>query len=401
MKTVFALVSLIAYTKATFDAEFVRDLMSEKFIREGQKNADGVFHCSPGFCGSDCSQRTCPYSVSFTSAKRSEVLFTPSQGRIWDESKVTDTGKAGAVMMHKGTFENNHAYKECGSRGTCDRATGQCKCFASFTGEGCQRTVCPNECSGHGTCSTDFHNLYGLPGIQQVTKEGENTQGRFWSAKKFASCNCDRGYSGFDCSLRTCPQGDDPETECSNEVYHDKQKVTCTFASPPDTTKGASAYFSLHFRDHSGGKYRTRPIRVMEQKSQDHGMTNKNAIQDALEALPNFAIPTVEIDYNGTVSSASKWSKFEFNVNFVDAATTNEQASLWVDTTTACADSSQPKFASSGITCTVSRIALSAGQVLKENKECGGRGLCDTSTGLCSCFEGYYGDSCSMISTYV
>ena len=45
-----------------------------------------------------------------------------------------------------------HAPAECSNRGICNMATGACDCFSGFTGDACQRTVCPNECSGHGRC---------------------------------------------------------------------------------------------------------------------------------------------------------------------------------------------------------------------------------------------------------
>ena len=65
-----------------------------------------------------------------------------------------------------------------------------------------------------------------------------------------------------------------------------------------------------------------------------------------------------------------------------------------------CADSSQPKFiATANLVCTVTREKPVGS--LKEASECGGRGLCDHTTGICNCFKGYHGDSCSEITTYV
>ena len=45
-----------------------------------------------------------------------------------------------------------HATTECSSKGLCNRATGQCRCFAGYNGDACQRSACPNSCSGHGRC---------------------------------------------------------------------------------------------------------------------------------------------------------------------------------------------------------------------------------------------------------
>jgi hypothetical protein len=393
MIKVLSLLFVAKYAFADLSGKiYVIDQMSEATTRQYAYKNDGSFNCEPGYTGSDCSQKTCPYSLGFVAGKASEWMYTPSRGQEAISWTSDSDGHLGSSTER--VFMNQHAYKECGGRGDCDRTTGKCKCYDSFTGRGCVRSTCPNDCSGHGTCQSDYYNLYGRKTVEQVRIAGESTQARFWAAKKFRSCVCDRGFHGFDCSKRTCPKGDDPETECSDQLSTDRQSVKCTGAGAKDV------WFSLRFEDQLGGKYRTHPI--LHQKTETTAGNNKKAIQQALEALPNFAIPSVEIDM--TTQSTSS-GDFTFQVDFKDGATTNEQKLLMTDTTTTCADSSQPKFtndvASSAFACTVTRVEPPANTILKESLTCGGRGLCDTSTGICTCFKGYHGDSCSDISTYV
>lgn len=387
-----------AFKQIVGESKYIRDMMSEKTLRSFEKDASGKFFCAPGMTGTDCNQRICPYSLAFTAGKASEWMYTPSEGQETMDTQISKTNN-GAVRTSTGTFENLHPYKECGGRGTCDRATGECKCFDSYSGEGCRRTSCPNDCSGHGTCTTDYNALYGQVNIG-ADQPGKDTHGAFWATKKMTKCICDRGYEGYDCSLRMCPRGDDPETECSDQLAHDIQVVTCT---APTGKKNAAYYFTLSFKDNVNGAYRTRPIPFVHTNTP---AGNANAIQDALEALPNFAIPSVEINQEipaagGTATGAVH----KFEIAFTDASNTNLQSLVSVDTMSDCASESQPLFenlpTANQVTCTVTRKDAVVVSELKESLVCGGRGLCDTSTGTCTCFDGYYGESCSSISTYV
>lgn len=99
--------------------------------------------------------------------------------------------------------QEGHFSAECSAVGTCDRSSGTCNCFAGYEGNACQRTTCPNECSGHGVCRSQSEYL--------ALVDSEFEYG-LWDADKYQRCICDAGYSGMDCSERLCPLGDDPLT---------------------------------------------------------------------------------------------------------------------------------------------------------------------------------------------
>ena len=84
--------------------------------------------------------------------------------------------------------------------GTCDRKSGECSCYDGFWGEGCRRSACPNECSGHGVCQSleKFANDYKpYDTTQDVTAEYDTA----WDAKYQYGCKCDDGFRGPDCSV--------------------------------------------------------------------------------------------------------------------------------------------------------------------------------------------------------
>jgi len=160
-------------------------------------------------------------------------------------------------------------------------------------------------------------------------------------------------------------------------------------------------------------------------------------IRDALQSLPNFAIPQVNVtNYSTAATDAGTWGNV-FDITFGDSATAGKQNLLECvyDTGRAC-DGAQPKMANQnphGSTtvaagaearvnlslaktnghllsiagestyvhfCKVYEVPLASGKDYEENAECSNRGLCDSSTGTCNCFEGHTGENCSQQTVF-
>jgi hypothetical protein len=95
-----------------------------------------------GHLSGDCSERICPFELAW--------VDTPD------------------------SLGNHHKYAECANKGICNRGSGECECFPGYEGKGCQRTACPNDCSGHGRCKY----IEDLPAAQ-VFYAGLPTGGNF------------------------------------------------------------------------------------------------------------------------------------------------------------------------------------------------------------------------------
>lgn len=128
---------------------------------------------------------------------------TPSTQTIFPNDRyflnVTYNQGKGALLVDQNTL---HPSIECAGRGICDRVKGECQCFAGYTGDACQRTTCPNACSGHGTCQN----------LKNFVEDGTNGVNSYAGvdATQMMGCKCDPGYRGGDCSLVECPSGPDP-----------------------------------------------------------------------------------------------------------------------------------------------------------------------------------------------
>lgn len=293
-------------------------------------------NCYRNWQGKDCSERTCPYTISWASQ--------------------TTSGDV-------------HTYEECGSKGLCDRKSGQCECFEGYEGKGCARSACPSNCNGHGTCET--------------IDEGVTYTG--WDAKKIQFCRCDPGYEGWACESRMCKPGDDPMTSMddglSAQQTAEEQVITFSSASSAKLTAGQ---FTITYTDWRGEQWVTWAL--------DLAAISASAIQEALQALPNDAIPSITV-VDQTTSASNK-----FKITFSDPATTGNQKPLVINTAACTADGCQPitngiSSTNCGGTCSALGTVTSTDGTT-ENAVCSNRGTCDGETGLCECYEGYYGESC-------
>ena len=77
--------------------------------------------------------------------------------------------------------------------------------------------------------------------LATTTRSHESQQYSYtqWDAEKIHGCICDLGYTGYDCSLRVCPSGDDPLT--TSQTDQEVQLFRCS----ADNTSGG--YVVLYF----------------------------------------------------------------------------------------------------------------------------------------------------------
>lgn len=209
-------------------------------------------HCYANWQGLSCADRVCPY------------------GKAWIDSPFHQSAQAHTGWDHESGV-GAHDYAECSNRGDCDRKTGECSCYDGYTGQGCRKSVCQNDCSGHGQCLyidemgedtrqdqlEDFAFLYHTEGsgAMDVRYDG-------WDDKASMGCVCDAGYEGLDCSSMKCPRGDDPLTKqdaAGDAQVAEIQTITIKAGLGNDNLAGS---YTLTYTDLYGSKWTTRPLRV-------------------------------------------------------------------------------------------------------------------------------------------
>ena len=150
-------------------------------------------------------------------------------------------------------------------------------------------------------------------------------------------------WTGHDCSLRTCPTGDDPYTDGADE----QQSVNCS------ATAGT---FSLSFRDELSGDIAWDATAA--------------TIATTLQAMSTIGNVTVEFFAESLGGCAAE------NTVFITFKSDMGDMPMMVPSTASL---------TGGTGIIVSEVVKGS----KENLECGGLGLCNEEDGVCECFDGY------------
>jgi EGF-like domain len=210
-----------------------------------------------------------------------------------------------------------HFSSFCSNRGTCDTSSGVCKCDPGYSGGACQRAVCPNSCSGHGVCKSieqvassalSRHFVASNDGVNIYSGLASPFHYSLWDADSLFQCICDPGFTGPDCSLRTCPFGFDPlisslPRACNNAACNQESQI---FGF--DAGQGNVSY-RLMFTTLMGQTYTTNDFMVitsvdLSSDSVSNLIVKKN-IEAALESLPNNATGLVNVSVSGGGPSSS------------------------------------------------------------------------------------------------
>jgi len=270
--------------------------------------------CNRNWQANDCSERVCQYGLAHVDTPKGDLDMsgdisgpdlTVAENSFNYPYGTPEQFPQGRDSDLREVMNSAHYYMECSNKGSCNRDSGECECFAGYDGAACQRASCPgypDVCSGHGVCKS----------IRQLATADNGNIYELWDKHSTMGCECDDGFDGPDCSERKCKYGIDP-------LYYDDSTTikyatwdfgVLTSASTADFTDGmvdaGTGYFAIRFFDMHGEDWVTEPIA--------YG-SDCDAVTGAIEALPNEVVPVgslfcvmTSVENDDPLNSASAWS---------------------------------------------------------------------------------------------
>ena len=203
---------------------------------------------------------------------------------------------------------------------------------------------------GHGTC-------YDMQTLATYAKINGNLAGYTygitpndpitWDAEKVYGCLCDDGWEGYDCSLKSCPYGHNPDY--LNRL-NEQQVISCQLST------NSSGLIQLTFREKTTKQFSPK-ITTIELKT-------------ILESLTTVGVVSVETLQTNSSNQICTLSGNSIVISFL----------------TIHSDLPLINYNVQNIT------SFNIYELQKGTKEmilCSSRGICDYTNGLCDCFNGY------------
>jgi len=320
--------------------------------------------CHTNWEGGDCNNRVCPYNHAWVTTSNGDLNFDGDRydgteyNPDYPVSQNDETAKLITQRAPGGSWEDwpyfgkgseGHFYMECSNRGLCTRSTGECDCFEGYTGVACRRSVCPMDCSGHGTCETV---------AEYATLAGSSYQ--LWDRDMQRTCLCDPGYAGTACQERVCPYGDDPLTTGQyNEVQWVDFSATDTFAG--------NVAFS--YTDYYGETWTTDYFALTPVIESGHDQQNADA-EAVLESLPNDVLTDVTVTTEFCMSVIAGNFKTDAAGNFAAASNDATTFTLVADDVVYCPDAASGLMLMTGASAFTDLSGAAIGESAQDDITC-------------------------------
>lgn len=267
-----------------------------------------------------------------------------------------------------------------GLQGRCDETTGQCRCEEPFTGDACERLACPGEtagssCSGHGRCLSLRDAAATVDGMSLLWKRSYT----LWDADSIAGCVCDSGFTGHDCSARSCPLGDDPLKTAAESRLPAVQTVSCTCPGG----SGCSGYMILSLAGVTSGPIyaNATAMTVNEDRTSVWGGTGTaESVESKLSQMLGRDIVRTVTMSAGSLCHPTATTASTTAITFINGAGDLPQLSVEFSGTllAVAAGAAAPT-----VTVAYTRRATTVAEA------CSHRGSCDTASGSCLCNAGF------------